>query len=121
MRKAVLFSVDESIIELVRCGLGDAWRLDQCSNPSDARTFLVRSGVGIVVIDDAEIEEVARGWVLDRVRRWASDALIAYIASKHSEEVERSVRSNGVQFYLSRPLDRELTIRVLRSFMSAAR
>jgi hypothetical protein len=72
-----------------------------------------------VVIDDAAIEDLTRGWLLDKVHRWAPDALVAYIASAHAPEVERRVRSLGVHYYLSRPVDRERTLRVLRSFVLA--
>jgi hypothetical protein len=74
-----------------------------------------------VVIDDAAIDESSRGWLLGQVHRWAPDALVAYIASAHAPAVERRVRSQGVQYYLSRPVDRERTLRVLRSFVVAAR
>jgi hypothetical protein len=74
-----------------------------------------------VVIDDAAIEEPTRGWLLDQVRRLAPSALVAYIASNHTPEIERRARSLGVQYYISRPVDRDRTIRVLHSFVSAVR
>jgi hypothetical protein len=120
VRMAVVFSEDESIIGLVRDGLNDEWHLAPCSEPGKARVFLLRTDVGIVVIDDAAMEEPTRGWLLDQVHRWAPDALVAYIASAHAPEVERRVRSHGVQYYLSRPVDRERTLRVLHSFLLAA-
>jgi hypothetical protein len=116
---AMVFSQDESIVGLVRDGLGDGWRIDLCSKPGEARVFPIKREVGIVVIDDAAIEDATRGWLLDQVHRWAPDALVAYIASAHAPEVERRVRSLGVQYYLSRPVDRERTLRVLRSFVLA--
>ena len=118
-RMAMVFSQDESIIGLIRDGLGDGWRIDLRSGPGEARVFPIKTEVGIVVIDDAAIEEPTRGWLLDQVHRWAPDALVAYIASAHAPEVERRVRSRGVQYYLSRPVDRERTLRVLRSFVLA--
>lgn len=121
VRMAVVFSKDESVIRLIRDGLGDGWCMNLCSEPDEGRIFPLKTGVGIVVIDDAAIDESSRGWLLDRVHRWAPDALVAYIASAHAPEVERRVRSHGVQYYLSRPVDRERTLRVLRSFVGAAR
>src|SRR6516225_7832602 len=121
VRMAVVFSKDESVIRLIRDGLGDGWRIELCSKPGEGLIFPLRTGVGIVVIDDAAIDESSRGWLLDQVHRWAPDALVAYIASAHAPEVERRVRAQGVQYYLSRPVDRERTLRVLRSFVVAAR
>lgn len=120
-RSVVVFSHDDSIIGLVADGLNRQWRLDRCEEPSLARTFLVRAGVGIVVVDDGAVEEGSRGWLLDQVRRWAPSALVAYIASNHSPEVERQARARNVQYYASRPLDRDRTLRILQSFVSAAR
>ena len=119
VRVALVFSQDESIIGLIRDGLTDGWRMDPCSEPNQARMFLQRADIRIVVIDDVAIDKPTRGWLLDQVRKWAPDALVIYIASEHSPEVERHVRSRGVQYYLSRPVDRDRTIRVLHSFAAA--
>ena len=116
VRMAVVFSQDESIIGLIRDGLTDGWRIDPCSEPNEARMFLQRADIRIVVIDDVAIDKPTRGWLLDQVHRWVPDALVAYIASAHTLEGERQVRSRGVQYYLARPVDRERTIRVLHSF-----
>jgi len=116
VRIAVIFSQDESIIGLIRDGLTDGWRIDPCSEPNEARMFLQRADIGIVVVDDVAIDKPTCGWLLDQVHRWAPDALVAYIASAHTLEGERQVRSRGVQYYLARPVDRERTIRVLHSF-----
>jgi hypothetical protein len=116
VRVAVVFSQDESIIGLIGDGLTDGWRVDPCSEPNKARLFLQRADIGIVVIDDVAIDQPTCGWLLEQVRRWAPDALVAYIASAHTAEIERRVRSRGVQYYLSRPVDRERTLRVLHSF-----
>jgi hypothetical protein len=72
-----------------------------------------------VVIDDVAIDQPTCVWLLDQVHRLAPDALVAYIASVHTPEVERRVRSRGVQYYLSRPVDRERMLRVLHSFAVA--
>jgi len=119
VRMAAVFSRDDSILGLIRDGLTEVWRIDPCSEPNQARMFLQRADIRIVVIDDVAIDKPTRGWLLDQVRRWAPDALVIYIASEHSPEVERHVRSRGVQYYLSRPVDRDRTIRVLHSFAAA--
>ena len=120
-RTAVVFSRDETIFDLIVYGLSDTWRTLRCMEASDARIYLRRTGVKIVVVDDDAIEETNRGWLLGQAQRWAPRALVAYIAANHSSEVERRVRSRGVQYYLSRPVERELAIRVLRSLAQAAR
>jgi DNA-binding NtrC family response regulator len=119
VRKAVVFSQDESIIGLIRDGLTNGWHIESYSEPDEARIFLQRADIGVVVIDDVAIDQQTCGWLLVQVHRWAPDALIAYIASAHTPEVERRVRSRGVQYYLSRPVDRERTLRVLHSFAVA--
>ena len=120
-RTAVVFSRDETVFTLIVDGLSDAWRTLQCVEAGDARLYLRKTGVEIVVVDDDAIEETSRGWLLDQAYRWAPRALVAYIATNHSSEVERWARSRRVQYYLSRPVDRELAIRVLRSFAQAVR
>ena len=120
-RTALVFSRDETIFALIVDGLSDAWRTLRCVEASDARLYLRKTGVAIVVVVDDAIEETNRGWLLGQAQRWAPRALVAYIAANHSSEVERWVRSRRVQYYLSRPVDRELAIRVLRSLAQAAR
>jgi DNA-binding NtrC family response regulator len=120
-RIILVFSQDESLLRMVADGLSDGWRLDNCREAGQARSFLIRSGVGVVVVDDGAIEETTRVWLLDQVRRWAPQALVAYIASNHSPEVERQARCHSVQYYASRPLDRDRTLRILKSFVGAAR
>jgi AmiR/NasT family two-component response regulator len=117
----VVFSRDETIIALIVEGLSDSWRTERYAEASEARSHLKKAGVEIVIIDDDAIEETIRGWVLDQTQRWAARALVAYIAANHSPEVERWVRSHRVQYYLSKPVDREEVIRVLRSFAQAVR
>lgn len=120
-RTAVVFSRDETIFALIVDGLRDAWRTLWCVDASEARLYLRETRVEIVVVDDDAIEETDRGWLLGQAQRWAPRALVAYITANHSSEVERWVRSRRVQYYLSRPVDRELAIRVLRSLAQAAR
>ena len=120
-RTAIVFSRDEAVFTLIVDGLSDAWRTVQCVEASDARLYLRKTGVEIVVVDDGAIEETSRGWLLDQATRWAPRALVAYLATNHSSELERWARSRRVQYYFSRPVDRELVIRVLRSFAQAVR
>jgi DNA-binding NtrC family response regulator len=118
---AVVFSFDESVERLVADGMPREWLVSLCPNPGGARESLTKSGVKIVVIDDQGMDETTSGWLLDQVRRWAPQALVAYIAASHGIEVERRARSHNVQYYFSRPIDREHTVKVLKAFATAAR
>ena len=119
-REIVVFSRDESIVKMIAEGMSDSWVIEKFTDPHQARTFLLKPGVRIVVIDDEAIDESTRGWLLDQVRKRARHALVAYIAAIHSPETERRARAYSVQYYTSKPMDRERTLRVLHSFEQAA-
>jgi len=120
-RAFVVFSRDESVVGLVARALGDGWRLDRCPEPGEARNLRFKAGVKVVVIDDGAIEEGTCGWLLEQVRKLAPDALVAYIAANHSPEIERQARSHNVSHYASKPIEPERLLRILRSFIGAAR
>ncbi len=120
-RGIAIFSRDESIVRLITDGLRGSWVIEKFSDPLQARASMPKSGVRIVVIDDEAIEEATRGWLLDQVRKWAPHALVAYIAAIHNPETERRAREHRVQYYTSKPMDRERTLKVLHSFERAAR
>jgi|SRR5208337_205213 len=119
-RAIAVFSRDESIVKMIGEGMGDSWVMETFADPHEARAALLKPGVRIVVIDDEAIEESTRGWLLDQVRKWAPHALVAYIAAIHSPENELRARTYRVQYYTSKPMDRERTLRVLHSFERAA-
>ncbi|HUO04958.1 MAG TPA: hypothetical protein VMU16_07145 [Candidatus Binataceae bacterium] len=96
------------------------WVVERCSDHADSRSILIRPGLKLIVIDDRDIDESTRGWLLDQIHRHARGALIAYIASSHSEEAERSIRAHQVHYYTSRPIDRDRTGRVIASFANAS-
>jgi hypothetical protein len=120
-RAVAVFSRDRSIIGLVDRALGNGWRRDLCPEPGHARNLLVKAGVKVVVIDERAIEEGTRGWLLDGVHKLAPDALVAYIAASHSPELERWARSRNVSYYDAQPIEPERILRILRSFIGAAR
>ncbi len=119
-RAIVVLSRDQSIMQMIAECMSDSWAIEKFADPHDARAFLRKPCVRIVVIDDEAIEESTCGWLLDQVRERAPDALVAYIAAIHSPETERRVRTYPVQYYTSKPMDRERTLRVLHSFERAA-
>ncbi|HUA36146.1 MAG TPA: hypothetical protein VMA09_21235 [Candidatus Binataceae bacterium] len=116
----VAFSADTDVVRIVSRAVAEPWVV-KAAAPTAAREALVDPAVRMVVVDDHEIDESSRGWLLDQIRKLAPNALIAYIASSHSEQNERRARSYQVQFYTSRPLDHERTLRMISSFASAAR
>ncbi len=118
-RAIAVFSRDESIVKMIAEGMSDSWFIEKFTDPHEARAFLLKPDVRIVVIDDEAIEESTRGWLLDQVRKHAPHALVAYIAAIHSPEIERRARTYHVQYYTSKPMDRERTLRVLHSFARA--
>src|SRR5215471_13599745 len=116
---ALVFSSEDCVGQLARDSLDGTWLINTfpaLDVVDEVRALLVRPGLGIVVVDDKGIEDNARGWLLDQVRKWAPQALVAYIANEHSAEIERRARSRNVHYYCSRPLDRDRTVSVLRSF-----
>ena len=118
-RIGLVFSADEWLVDLVNHGLGPSWLVEQCREPSNAHVRLARQGTGIVVVDDAAIEETTLGWLLDQAHKLAPHALVAYVASSHSAEVERRARSHRVQYYVAKPVDPERIVAVLRAFARA--
>jgi len=116
---ALVFSHDESLMRVIGDGLGAAWAVDRCIDLTRLRVALAKRGTKIVVVDDSAIEETTRGWVLDQIRRWAPQALVAYLASNHTTETERRVRSYRVHYYVAKPLDHDRIVSVLRAFAKA--
>jgi len=116
----VAFSADLDVVQILSRAIPEPWIIEAAA-PTASREALSNPAVRMVVVDDTEIDESSRGWLLDQIRKLASHALIAYIASSHNEENERRARSYQVQFYTSRPLDHERTLRMIRSFANAAR
>lgn len=120
-RATAVFSRDESLVKIIADGTSDSWVMERFTDLHQLHAFLLKPNVRIVVIDDEAIEEATRGWLLDQVKKHAPHALVAYIAAVHNPETERRVRAYNVQYYTSKPMDRERTLRVLRSFENAAR
>ena len=116
---ALVFSHDESLMRVIGDGLGAAWMVNRCVDPTRLRAVLAKRGTKIVVVDDSAIEETTRGWVLDQIRRWAPQALVAYLASNHTTETERRARSHRVHYYVAKPLDHDRIVSVLRAFAKA--
>lgn len=114
-----VFSRDESVVKIIAEGVSDSWVIAKFADPYDGHDFLLKPDVKMVVIDDEALEESTSAWLLGQVRKHALHALVAYIAAIHSPETERRARAYSVQYYTSKPMDRERTLRVLHSFEHA--
>jgi len=112
----VLFSADKELTALVRQNVKAPWKVELCEDPAIGREALSRPSVRLVIVDDGAVDEEARGWLLDRIRKFVPQALLIYIASSHSEVDERRARSYSAQYYTAKPLDLDRTARVIESF-----
>jgi DNA-binding NtrC family response regulator len=116
----LVFSADDAVGGLAAEAAAPTWQVEKCQDTRQAREALVRPAIRLIVVDDGDIEETARGWLLEQIRKYASCALVVYIASDHNPESERRARSYRVQYYTSKPLDHDRTLRVLQAFVKAS-
>ena len=116
----VLFSADKELTGLVRKSIKSPWKIELCEDPAIGREALSRPSVRLVIVDDGSVDEEARGWLLDRIRKFVPQALLIYIASSHSEADERRARSYAAQYYTAKPLDLDRTARVIEAFARTA-
>lgn len=117
----VVFSSEGSTLRMMSEALDGDWQVIGCADPANARDYLIRPGTCMVLVDDSNIGAVTAGRLLDQIHQWSPRSLVAYIATNHSAEVERHVRSHNVQYYFTKPIDSEHMTRVLRSFANSAR
>jgi DNA-binding NtrC family response regulator len=100
-------SDDPGLVELLLKTCNRPWKV-KVTDDLTAYLHLVPDGdCRVVVVDDQKLAEVDRGWLLNRIQNWIPQAFIIYIASDHGPEVERTARSRGAGYYLSKPLDSE--------------
>ena len=116
----VLFSSDRELVELVRNTVKAPWKIEVCEDPAIGREAFSRPSVRLVIVDDGAVDEEARGWLLDRIRKFVPHALLIYIASRHTEADERRARGYSAQYYTAKPLDADRTARVIESFVRTA-
>ncbi len=116
----VLFSADKEVIAMVRGAVKAPWKIELCEDPAIGREALSRPSVRLVIVDDGAVDEEARGWLLDRIRKFVPQALLIYIASSHTEADERRARGYSAQYYTAKPLDQTRTSRVIESFIRTA-
>lgn len=116
----VLFSADRELAALVKRSARPPWKIELCEDPAIGREALSRPSVRLVIVDDGAVDEEARGWLLDRIRKFVPQALLIYIASAHSEIDEKRARRYAAQYYTAKPLDMDRTSRVIESFIRLA-
>lgn len=116
----VLFSGDRELAALVRKSVKAPWKIEICEDPAIGREVLSRPSVRLVIVDDGSVDEEARGWLLDRIRKFVPQALLIYIASTHTDADERRARGYAAQYYTAKPLDPDRTARVIESFARTA-
>jgi hypothetical protein len=103
----LLFSADKELTTLVKHTVTAPWKIELVEDPAIGR-------------EDGAVDEEARGWLLDRIRKFVPQALLIYIASTHSEADERRARGYSAQYYTAKPLDSDRIARVIGSFVRVA-
>ena len=114
----LLFSDDEALADLVGGIVKPPWKLvRQRADGYASREAFAQKNVRLVIVDDQAVEETDRGWLLAQIRKHLSGAALLYVASSQSDDNEKRARSNGAQYYVSRPLGLERFGHVLESFL----
>jgi DNA-binding NtrC family response regulator len=117
---AIVFSADDGLASLAQQAVTSGWKLELCRNAGTGREVLSQPNIRLVIVDDESVPEEARGWLLDRIRRFVPRALLIYIAGSHSPDDEKRARGYAAQYYTAKPLDTDRTLRVLQSFVRVA-
>jgi DNA-binding NtrC family response regulator len=115
-----MFSADKELTALIKKIAAAPWKIQRCEDPTIGREALSYPNVRLVIVDDAAVDEEARGWLLDRIRRFVPQALLIYIASTHTPNDEMRARRYSAQFYTAKPLDLDRTGRVIEAFIRTA-
>lgn len=118
--RALILSTDSEVMAAVKAA-DTQRRLELQPWPYTVTGFapLAQVGVRLVVIDDSDIVESERAWLVRQVRRLSPDARLVYLAEGHSPDSELQVRQSGVDYYVSKPYNEALLARVLKSFISS--
>lgn len=117
---AVVLSHDGSLLELVLQACVPPWVVEPCFGCRAASQMISERSIQLVVVDDEALAESEQGWFIDHVHRRSPDALIVYLASRHSPELERAIRAHGVLHYTAKPVETERLNRVLRGVAERA-
>jgi DNA-binding response OmpR family regulator len=113
-----LLSNDDDLAKIVYSATKVPWRMERYFYTDGVLDFLQLVGVRLVVIDDEQVSESDRSWLLGQVRRNLDDATLLYVAGSHSAENERRARRNGANYYTAKPLENDELAGVLKGFMN---
>ena len=116
----LMFSSDASLMSLAERVAAYGWKLERCDDILNARGWLSRPQLALVILDDEGIEEQLRGWLLTRIQAYAPQAPLIYVAGDHSDSREKRARAYAASYYTSKPVDAESFSRVLGSFVRKA-
>ncbi len=114
----LIFSRDPSLLKLAQRVARNGWNLERCDDIRNSRDRLARPQVGLVIVDDEGIEDHLRGWLLARVRSYAPQAPLVYVAGDHTDSCEKRARAYAAAYYTSKPVEPQPLLRVLDSFVS---
>ena len=116
----LLLSDDEALTDLVLRIVKQPWKMvRQAADRDIGREMFTQPDVRLVIFDDQVVEENDRNWLLAKVRKYFSGAALLYVAGRQSDRNEKHARSNGAQYYVSKPLSLERFGHVLQSFLQA--
>jgi CheY-like chemotaxis protein len=116
----LILSGDDSLLRLAQRAVPAPRHIKLYANPNFTPRLLAKTNVRLVVIDDQSVMPSDRAWLLNQVRRRCPDVLVIYIAARHDTNREKHARTNGANFYMSKPVDSELFMQVLRAFLRFA-
>lgn len=113
----LLLSDDKELEDLVTGLVNHPWKLiRQGAGELRASKTFSQLNVRLVLLDDQAVDENDRGWLLAQIRKHFSGTLL-YVAASQSDGNEQRARTNGAQYYISKPLPLERFGYVLRSFL----
>jgi len=117
---SLVVSRDPEIVALVRRSCSAPWYVEVRDDWRQIDNIIGNLDVGIVVIDDDVVPEEERSQLIANIHVWFPEGLIIYVASNHSQAVERLARAGSVLSYTSKPVDAERLERLLGSLSSRA-
>jgi len=116
----LLLSDDGALANLVSGIVEQPWKLVLYGADDYARREIFsHPNVRLVILDDQEVVENERGWLLAQIRRHFSGTSLLYVSATQSDGNEKRARINGAHYYASKPLSLERFGYVLRSFLQA--
>jgi DNA-binding response OmpR family regulator len=114
----LLLSDDEALANFVLGIVKCPWKLvHQGADRYMSHKMFAQPNVRLVVLDDQAVQENDRDWLLAQIRKHFSGHPLLYVAGNHSEINEKRARTNGAQYYASKPLVHEQFGQVLQSFL----